>query len=75
MTDRAVRRLAYFPAAPLLDSGGDWRLERWVSDDCLIFSTAANPSDPELTERKFHELRLTGQQELKTVTEAAACDG
>jgi len=75
VNDKAMRRLMYFPGAPLLDAGGDWRLERWVSDDCLIFSTAANPSDPELRERKLHELRLTGQQELPTVTEAAACDG
>jgi hypothetical protein len=73
ITERSIRRLTHFPGAPLLDAGPDWRLERWESDDCVIFSTAANPYDPELRERNFHDLNLTAPQHLKDVAEAAAC--
>jgi hypothetical protein len=69
----SIRRLVYFPGAPLLDAGGDWQLERWRSNDCLVVSTAADPTGIELKERKFHELRLTEPQELRDVAEADAC--
>jgi len=57
----------------ILERGYDWKLVRWASDDCVVFSTAADPSGVDLTERKFHELRLTGRPELKDVDAAATC--
>jgi len=57
----------------ILDRGYDWKLVRWASDDCVVFSTAADPSGVDLAARKFHELRLTARPELKDVEEAAAC--
>jgi hypothetical protein len=57
----------------ILERGYDWQLVRWASDDCLVFSTAADPSGVDLDERKFHELRLTARPELKDVDEGAAC--
>lgn len=59
----------------LLDRGNDWQLVRWASEECLVFSTAADPSDVDLEQRKFHELRLTAQPALKDVAETAACHG
>jgi len=57
----------------ILDRGYDWKLVRWASDDCVVFSTAADPSGVDLVARKYHELRLTAQPELKDVAEADAC--
>jgi len=59
----------------LLDRGYDWQLVRWASDDCVVFSTAADPTGVDLETRKFHELRLTARPELEDVAEASACNG
>jgi hypothetical protein len=71
VTDDSIRNLVKLE--DILDRGYDWRLVRWASDQCIVFSTAADPTGVDLTERKFHELRLTARPELKDVTEAAAC--
>jgi hypothetical protein len=73
VTDNSIRNLVTLE--DILDRGNDWRLLRWASDDCLVFSTAADPTGVDLEERKFHELRLSGQPQLKEVAEAAACAG
>jgi hypothetical protein len=73
VTDRPIRNLVTLQ--DILDRGYDWQLVRWASDDCLVLSTAADPSGVDLEERKFHELRLTGRPELKEAAEAAACNG
>ena len=69
--DGSIRNLVKLE--DILDRGYDWKVVRWASDDCVVFSTAADPSGVDLERRKFHELRLTGQPELKDVEEAAAC--
>lgn len=73
VTNERVRRLMYFPGAPLLDTGGDWRLERWHSDDCVVFSSAKSmSSEPE--DRNVFELVVTGEQHLRGPLAAdAAC--
>jgi len=71
VTDSSIRNLVTLE--DILERGYDWQLVRWASDECLVFSTAADPSGVDLEERKFHELRLTGRPELKDVAEAAAC--
>ena len=57
----------------LLDRGYDWQVERWASEDCLVFSTAADPSGVDLGTRKFHELRLTERPALRDVPGEDAC--
>jgi hypothetical protein len=71
ITDGSIKTLAGIE--DLLDRGNDWRLVGWASEDCIIFSTAADGTDPELRERAFHELRLTARPELKDVDEEQAC--
>jgi hypothetical protein len=71
MIDGSIRNLVKLE--DILDRGYDWQLVRWASDDCLVFSTAADPTGVDLDERKFHELRLTDRPALKDVDEAAVC--
>lgn len=71
LTESSIRNLVMIE--DLLDRGSDWRLERWASDECIIFSTAADPTGVDLEERKFEELRLTDRPMLREVAEAAAC--
>jgi hypothetical protein len=71
VTDSAIRNLVKLE--DILERGYDWRVVRWVSDDCVVFSTAADSTGVDLTERKFHELRLTARPELKDVAETEAC--
>lgn len=71
VTDTSIRNLV--TREDLLDRGYDWQLVHWAADDCLVFSTAADPTGVDLEERKFHELRLTERPALEDVAEAAAC--
>lgn len=71
VSDTAIRNLVTLEN--LLDRGYDWRLVRWASEDCLVFSTAADPTGQDLETRKFHELRLTEHPALLDVAEADAC--
>jgi len=71
VSDSTIRNLVTLD--DILGRGYDWKLVRWASDDCVIFSTATDPTGVDLDERKFHELRLTARPELKDVDEAAAC--
>jgi hypothetical protein len=71
VTDTSIRNLVKLE--DLLGRGNDWRLERWGSEDCIVFSTADDPTGVDLETRKFHELRLTARPELKDVAETAAC--
>ena len=69
--DASVRNVVLIE--DLLGRGNDWRLERWASEDCLVFSTAADPSGVDLQERKFHELRLTGRPALRDLPGEDVC--
>lgn len=71
VSDTTIRNLVTIE--DLLGRGYDWRLVRWGSDDCVVFSTAADPTGVDLQTRKFHELRLTDRPALQDVAEAAAC--
>jgi hypothetical protein len=71
VTDTSIRNLATLEE--LLDRGYDWRLERWVSEDCLVFSTAADPSGVDPETRKFHELSLAERSALRDVQGEDAC--
>jgi hypothetical protein len=71
LAENSIRNLVTIE--DLLDRGYDWRSERWASDECVAFSTAADPTGIDLTERRFHELWLTDQPELQDVAETAAC--
>ena len=57
----------------LLDRGSDWRLNRWTSDDCVVFSTAADSTGVELETRRFHELRLSEAPALRGMPSRDAC--
>jgi len=71
--DRSVRTLQSLPGAPLLDAGGDWRLERWASDDCLIFSAEIPPGSEDRGDRRYYELVVSGPQDLRLVARDDAC--
>ena len=71
VSDTAIRNLVTIE--DLLDRGNDWRLERWASEDCVVFSTAADPAGVDLESAQFHELRLTGQPALRDVPSGGAC--
>jgi hypothetical protein len=73
ISDSAIRNLVTLE--DILDRGYDWRVVRWSGDDCIVFSTAADPTGVDLETRKFHELRLTAHPALKDVAEEAACNG
>ena len=73
VSDGAIRNLVTLE--DLLGRGYDWQLVRWASDDCLVFSTAADPTGVDLATREFHELRLSLRPELEDVAEADACNG
>jgi hypothetical protein len=71
ITDNSIRNLVTIE--DLLGRGSDWRLERWASNECVVFSTAADPTGVTLGQREFHELRLTDRPVLREVAEAAVC--
>lgn len=71
VTDASIRNLVTIE--DLLGRGSDWRLEHWASDECAVFSTAADSTGVDLEQREFHELRLTDRPVLREVAEAAAC--
>jgi hypothetical protein len=69
VTDDSIRTVATIEE--LLDRGYDWKVVRWASDDCIVFSSADLSDFEEV--RSFHELRLTERPALKDVAETAAC--
>jgi hypothetical protein len=71
MGDRSIRNLVTLQ--DLLDRGYDWKLERWASDDCLVFSSTDEATPEDTEDRKTYELRLTGAPSLKDSSAEAAC--
>ena len=56
----------------LLELAYDWQLERWASDDCVVFS-AGDTGLEGPDERKFYELDIVASAELSEVPRDSAC--
>lgn len=57
----------------LLERGYDWRLERWASDDCAVFSSTDETTAEDPDDRKVYQLPLVAHPVLKDVAAEDAC--